>query len=147
MSDTSFPVYCTVKSQSQVPNIYTRSILSLGKGVGPHFIKGADEGQPELHLRQGACIGDVGYLEDSGSFFYCFNIFQSADHPIQRNMIPDNFSPVLPPLSTEEVRVILNHFPANTVLATEGVEVTEKSKSPLYAIFSLVLNYCSPCGI
>jgi hypothetical protein len=144
MEDTSFPVYCTVKSQSQIPKIYSRSILSLGRGLGPHLIKGADEGRPELHLRQGACIGDVGYLDESGSFFYFFNIFQPVDHPIQRNMTPENFSPVLPPLSTEEIRVILNHFPADTILTTEGIEVTEKSESPLYAIFSLILNYCSP---
>lgn len=135
MSDTSFPVYCTIKSQFQTFGIYSRSILSLGKGVGPQYIKGADEGRPELHLRQGACIGDVGYLDESGSFFYCFNIFQPADHPIQRELIPKNFSPILPPLSTDEVRVISNHFPAETVLATEGIEVTKKSESPLYIIF------------
>ncbi|KAF8179143.1 hypothetical protein BJ912DRAFT_645648 [Pholiota molesta] len=136
MEDTSFPVYCTVKSQSQIPKIYSRSILSLGRGLGPHFIKGADERRPELHLRQGACIGDVGYLDENGSFFYCFNIFQPADHPIQRNMTPENFSPAFPPLSTEEIRVISNHFPAATILTSEGVEVTKKSESPLDVQFS-----------
>ncbi|KAF8972485.1 hypothetical protein BDZ97DRAFT_2070445 [Flammula alnicola] len=132
--DTSFPVYCTVKTQFRTPGVYARSILSLGNGVGIHHIEG-DIARPKFHLNQGACIGDVGYMNENGGFYYCFNVLYPSDHPIQRKEVPPNFSPIQPPLSPEEVRTVSNHFTSGTVMATEGIEVSRISDSPLKVEF------------
>ncbi|KAF8956735.1 hypothetical protein BDZ97DRAFT_1849664 [Flammula alnicola] len=134
MTDTSFPVYCTVKSQFRAPEIYARSLLSFGSGVGLHHIEG-NVARPKYHLSQGAFVGDVGYMNENGAFCYCFNLFYPSDHPIQPKILPHKFSPIHPPLSSEEVRIVSNHFAPGTIMATEGIEVSRVSDSPLQADF------------
>jgi hypothetical protein len=46
---------------------------------------------PIEYRRQGISIGDVGIITSTGEFDFLFNIFQPADHPINRGMVPQVF--------------------------------------------------------
>ncbi|KAF9473885.1 hypothetical protein BDN70DRAFT_885448 [Pholiota conissans] len=133
MTDTSFPVYCTTKSQSRGPGIYARSTLSLGHGLGVYNIVG-NVARPKYHIAQGAFVGDVGYSNDGGTFLHCFNIFYPSDHPIQPESLPPQFTPV--DLPAGGIRTIPDHFAPGTVLCSEGIKYTQTSESPLQTEFS-----------
>lgn len=130
MADTSFPTYHTAESSFTEPQIYARSLLPLGNGQASYKPEG-DEGRSIEHLRKGALIGDVGYMDPRGYFHFSFNIFLPPSHPIQRENLPTYFTPLSPPLSAEEYVTSPQHFSPGTVLASEGIDVLEKSRSPL----------------
>lgn len=133
MADTSFPEYCPVETAFAGSQSYARSLLSLGNGMALYNPKG-NQARSEEHQRQGALLGDVGHVYADGSFAFSFNIFLPAKHPIQRKMLPRNFTPLTPPLSDDESVSTIQHFPAGTVLASDGIRVSEKSTSPLWGM-------------
>ncbi|KAJ7305416.1 hypothetical protein DFH08DRAFT_721236 [Mycena albidolilacea] len=49
---------------------------------------------PEEYQKCGVAIGDVGRITPEGSFDFFFNIYLEADHPINNNDVPENFSPL-----------------------------------------------------
>ncbi|KAF8972438.1 hypothetical protein BDZ97DRAFT_1781003, partial [Flammula alnicola] len=114
-------------TQFRAPGIWARSILSLGHGVGLHRIDASDITRPKLHLSQGAVLGDAGYIDKDGGFFYCFNLFYPSIIPFNEIWCQR----LHPPLSAQEVRTFANRFPPGTVMATEGIEVSQESDSPL----------------
>jgi hypothetical protein len=52
---------------------------------------------PIEYRRQGLSIGDVGIITPLGAFDFLFNIFQPADHPINRGCVPRGFFPLSNP--------------------------------------------------
>ncbi|KAF9473884.1 hypothetical protein BDN70DRAFT_997417 [Pholiota conissans] len=130
LTDTSFPVYCMVRSEFRGPRVYARSTLSSGNGVGIYHVEGSIS-RPKTHFSQGAVLGDVGYLTERGTFYYCFNIFHAPDDAIQPHSLPPRFSPIDTSLSTENVRRTQNHFSTGAILCSEGIRYTRKSDSPL----------------
>ena len=79
-------------------------------------------------------IGDVGFLDTgTGSFRHLFNIFHDAKHHAGSPMvIPDNFIPIQPPFQEWDVKVSPDYFPKDTVIASEGVNITRTSEESLY---------------
>ncbi|KAF9481230.1 hypothetical protein BDN70DRAFT_803781 [Pholiota conissans] len=105
-------------------------MLSLER-AGVYNIGGLTS-RPKYHIAQGAFVGDVGWLNERGTFYYCFNVFHPPDHPIQRETLPPNFCAFDPPLSTGDVRTIPNYFPPGTILCSEGIQQTWISTSPFF---------------
>lgn len=73
--------------------------LLIKKRGYPLWVPGPGQLLPIEYLREGISIGDVGIISSLGTFDFLFNIFQPADHPINRGRVPRDFSPV----SLEEV--------------------------------------------
>jgi hypothetical protein len=128
MKDTSFPLYRTVDTPLRRGEIYARSLLSLGNGVGLQNIVG-DLGRPKAHFENGALIGDVGSIDESGSFSYCFNIFFPRNHDINRRGLPQEFTPFEPPLSVDDIVLTTNIFEPGTILASEGIAISRLPNS------------------
>lgn len=66
--------------------IYADQLLPRGYGY-PLWVPEPDDPCSEVR------IGDVGYIWD-GSFYTLFNATLPADHPTNRNGVPDNFVPL-----------------------------------------------------
>jgi hypothetical protein len=130
MQDTSFALYRTVDIPVRSGDIFARSLFSLGHGVGMHDVIG-NKGRPKEHLDHGNFIGDVGFIDQSGSFSFGFNIFFPRSHPINEGDLPQGFIPCHPPITTDDTIITPNSFEAGTVLASEGIQVSRMPNSLL----------------
>ncbi|KAJ7681946.1 hypothetical protein DFH06DRAFT_284548 [Mycena polygramma] len=71
---------------------YCRQLLPQKRGY-PLYIP--DPQTPPAEYREhGIQIGDVGSVTSNGEFDFYFNIFLPAEHPINANRTPENFSPM-----------------------------------------------------
>jgi len=70
--------------------IYYDQLLAKGRG-SPLWIPGPSRTLPTEYRRSGVRIGDVGIIYRSGKFNFLFNIFLSANHPINRGRVPETF--------------------------------------------------------
>ncbi|CAA7271115.1 unnamed protein product [Cyclocybe aegerita] len=120
--DRHFPIYAPVWHPVGAPHRFSRPQLGSGNGFAPFKPHGFEKS--EEHLKVGAGIGDVGYLNELGTFTFFFNIFYPKDDPIQTSHIPRNFTPIEPSLSEWEVKTVPGHFPPGTVIASKGLEVS-----------------------
>ncbi|PPQ78276.1 hypothetical protein CVT25_011735 [Psilocybe cyanescens] len=59
---------------------------------------------PVAYQTQGIGIGDVGIITDYGGFDFLFNICASHTDPINPGDMPENFSPLNPPLGPTDIR-------------------------------------------
>lgn len=123
--DTSFPIYRTVESPGNVTDeIYARSLLGTGNGMPLSDPRG-NLSRPQSHLKNGAFLGDVGYIGHNGRFQFAFNIFSAADHPFHKNGTPPTFSPALLGISKDDSIVIPSYHPPGTVIVSPGITVTQ----------------------
>jgi hypothetical protein len=74
--------------------IYSGQLLTKKRGY-PLWVPGPGKRLPIAYRRLGVSIGDVGIVTSTGEFDFLFNIFQPADHPINRGIVPRGFSPLL----------------------------------------------------
>ncbi|KJA20821.1 hypothetical protein HYPSUDRAFT_42617 [Hypholoma sublateritium FD-334 SS-4] len=133
----SFPVYSPVEETSPASQVYSRALFSLGNGFGISNVAG-DTSRPKEHIRDGALIGDVGYMNTSaGTFDFCFNIFLSSNHPIQPEELPENFSPFRPMPTKEDIVIVKDFFPPHSALASEGIDIARTTDTPLKVEFSV----------
>jgi hypothetical protein len=76
------------------PAIYSRRLSSIAKGVAlwnpDHGYDGSSPARPFPRVRP----GDVGFLDDRGSFVRLFNLHLANDHPDQGKELPANFEPI-----------------------------------------------------
>ncbi|KAJ6545280.1 hypothetical protein B0H19DRAFT_907929, partial [Mycena capillaripes] len=61
----------------------------------PLYVPGPQANHPAPYQEHGVAIGDVGTVTPEGIFEFFFNIFLPAEHPINANYTPDDFSPML----------------------------------------------------
>ena len=73
--------------------IYSSQMLTKKRGY-PLWVPGPGRQLPIEYRREGITIGDVGIITPLGAFDFLFNIFQSANDPINRGLTPQNFSPL-----------------------------------------------------
>ncbi|KAH9481493.1 hypothetical protein JR316_0006020 [Psilocybe cubensis] len=79
-------------------------------------------------------IGDVGFINDSGTFIFVFNLFLPRNDPLNQlfpNKLPEGYFPLDPPTDNEILK-IPDYFAPGSVIASNGVDVTRVSESPLY---------------
>ncbi|KAJ7614031.1 hypothetical protein FB45DRAFT_260870 [Roridomyces roridus] len=72
---------------------YCNQMLFQGRGF-PLYVPAPRGNLPAEYARQGVSIGDVGRVTPEGVFDFFFNIYLPADHPINDNDVPDNFTPL-----------------------------------------------------
>jgi hypothetical protein len=72
---------------------YCNQLLRRGRGF-PLYVPEPHINLPAEYRRTGVTIGDVGRVTPEGVFDFFFNIYRSADHPINAN-VPENFVPLL----------------------------------------------------
>ncbi|KAJ7868187.1 hypothetical protein B0H13DRAFT_2202767, partial [Mycena leptocephala] len=81
--------------------IYCNQLLCQKRGF-PLYVPGPRRNLPAEYRTNGIAIGDVGRVTPEGIFDFFFNIYLSADHPINDNDVPENFYP-LPRYATKDV--------------------------------------------
>ncbi|KAJ7873171.1 hypothetical protein B0H13DRAFT_1025037 [Mycena leptocephala] len=81
---------CDIWSESAS---YSCQLLRQGRGF-PLYVPGPPGNLPDEYQRSGVSIGDVGTVTPDGEFDFFFNIYLEADHPINANYVPDDFSPL-----------------------------------------------------
>lgn len=75
--------------------IYRGHLLRHKRGF-PLYVPGPQANHPAPYQEHGVAIGDVGTVTPEGIFEFFFNIFLPAEHPINANYTPDDFSPMMP---------------------------------------------------
>ncbi|KAF7369463.1 hypothetical protein MVEN_00275900 [Mycena venus] len=103
---------------SSESEIYSGQLLLKKRGF-PLYVPEPQQTLPEAYRRAGIAIGDVGIITPEGSFDFFFNIYRSADHPINNNDVPENFSP-LPPYESRDL--FDQSYDAGTHVSTSSVE-------------------------
>ncbi|KAJ7672366.1 hypothetical protein DFH06DRAFT_1467841 [Mycena polygramma] len=71
---------------------YCNQMLHQKRGF-PLYVPGPQP-RPAEYREKGISIGDVGSVTSDGGFDFYFNIFLSAEHPINANRTPEDFSPM-----------------------------------------------------
>ncbi|KAJ7285279.1 hypothetical protein C8J57DRAFT_970135, partial [Mycena rebaudengoi] len=115
-------------------NIYCNHLLHEGHGF-PLYVPEPRRNLPTEYQTIGVSIGDVGRVTPEGIFDFFFNIYHPADHPINGNRVPEDFSP-LPLYSSIDV---------SPQIFAPGAYVC--SPSVQEAVHELPLEFCSgPSG-
>ncbi|KAJ7821927.1 hypothetical protein B0H14DRAFT_2454884, partial [Mycena olivaceomarginata] len=73
--------------------IYCSQLLRQKRGF-PLYDPEPRQTLPQEYQQSGVAIGDVGRITPNGAFDFFFNIYLPADHPINDNDVPENFSPL-----------------------------------------------------
>ncbi|KAJ7804236.1 hypothetical protein B0H13DRAFT_1744710 [Mycena leptocephala] len=68
--------------------IYCNQLLCQKRGF-PLYVPGPRRNLPAEYRTNGIAIGDVGRVTPEGIFDFFFNIYLSADHPINDNDVPE----------------------------------------------------------
>ena len=100
--------------------IYERH-LSLKKRGFPLWIPEPNRRLPMAYRRRGIYIGDVGIITPSGGFSFLFNICCPPGDPINPSTLPDDFSPIRPPLEPIDIREF-SEFKSGSYLASATIE-------------------------
>ncbi|KAH9481558.1 hypothetical protein JR316_0006085 [Psilocybe cubensis] len=82
-------------------------------------------------------VGDVGYMNQCGNFVFVFNLFLPSNDPLNQlfpKELPEGYFPLDPPTNNEILR-IPDYFAPGSVIASNGVDVTRVSESPLHLKF------------
>ncbi|KAJ7814637.1 hypothetical protein B0H14DRAFT_3878647 [Mycena olivaceomarginata] len=71
---------------------YSNQLLRQGRGF-PLYAPKPCKSHPAEYRRRGVTIGDVGTVTPDGNFDFFFNIYRSADDPVNTN-VPEGFVPL-----------------------------------------------------
>ncbi|PPQ79550.1 hypothetical protein CVT25_003432 [Psilocybe cyanescens] len=99
--ETSQPQASPLPSRKS-SEIYYRHLTTKKRG-SPLWIPEPNNMLSVEYQKQGIGIGDVGIITDYGAFDYLFNICVPQTDPINPEDMPENFSPLNPPLSCADV--------------------------------------------
>ncbi|KAJ7440136.1 hypothetical protein FB451DRAFT_1059046 [Mycena latifolia] len=108
---------------------YCSQLLRQGRGF-PLYVPGPQINLPAEYRKRGVVIGDVGRVTPQGVFDFFFNIYLPADHPINANDVPEDFSPL--PLYTSRDILHLDYDPGNYVSTPSVYETVHE---PLFRPF------------
>ena len=96
--------------------------MSTGHGFPPHGMSSAF--CPPKHYERGVGIGDVGYIDGSGTFQYRFNIFHARDDSVHGPNLPRKFKPIEPSLADWKTIITPKYFERGTILKSGGINVS-----------------------
>ncbi|KAK7018184.1 hypothetical protein R3P38DRAFT_3274317 [Favolaschia claudopus] len=80
---------------------------------------------PEEYQEHGVSIGDVGRVTDQGIFEFFFNVFLSANHPININT-PPGFVPMHPPYNPNSTDVTRVAIPPGSHVSTATIQKEDR---------------------
>ncbi|KAF8799351.1 hypothetical protein BYT27DRAFT_7217739 [Phlegmacium glaucopus] len=133
-----------VSSQSQeIPlqksnDIYERHLTPKGRGF-PLWIP-----EPNHHLdpgyrRTGIHIGDVGIITHSGAFSFLFNICLPHDDPVNPQILPERFAPILPPISPMDIEEFVA-FKKGSHLTSASIEKSQTNLDTFITLSGIVFE-------
>jgi len=129
----AFLTYTPVKAPTNA-DIYRSRLLVEKRGL-PLWIPGPDMSLPIEYRRTGITIGDVGAFSPTGDFDFLFNIFCSADHPVNEGRVPADFSPLhIPGLKFKE-----HVFFDRSSYLSSSFLCKESDRSPKYVLTLMIL--------
>ena len=76
----------------------------------------------------GLRVGDVGWFDQAGGFYFCFNVFDAANHPRngsllpRRKVIPKNYTPF--PVPATAVRTLGKTIEPMTIRASKDLRIS-----------------------
>ncbi|KJA19859.1 hypothetical protein HYPSUDRAFT_143195, partial [Hypholoma sublateritium FD-334 SS-4] len=100
--------------------IYERHLALKQRGF-PLWIPEPNRRLPMTYRRRGIHIGDVGIITPSGGFSFLFNICRPPGDPINPSTLPEDFSPIYPPLEPTDIREF-SEFKPGSFLASGTIE-------------------------
>ncbi|KAJ7707377.1 hypothetical protein B0H17DRAFT_1000461 [Mycena rosella] len=119
--------FLDVTSEHAESEIYCSQLLRRKRGF-PLYVPGPQRNLPTEYQRKGVSIGDVGRVTPEGVFDFFFNIYLPADHPINANDVPEDFSPLTPYVPKDLVHVDFD--PGSYVSSYSVQELDPGSDSP-----------------
>ncbi|KAJ6561054.1 hypothetical protein DFH09DRAFT_921083, partial [Mycena vulgaris] len=124
---------------------YCSHLLRQGRGF-PLYVPGPPRNLPEEYQQRGVAIGDVGRVTPDGVFDFFFNIYQSADDPINANFVPEDFSP----LARFNPRdVVPREWSPGTYVSSpliQDLTIRDFRTFSKYVIYYLQVEFCSDFG-
>ncbi|KAK0453008.1 uncharacterized protein EV420DRAFT_635871 [Desarmillaria tabescens] len=94
----------------------------------PLWFPDSDLSLPLRCRDKGICVGDLGYITVRGAFAYLFNVYASADDPINKGRVPPIFEPL--EVSGPSAREQELH-PEHHTLTTPGIQQTASAGGAL----------------
>ncbi|PPQ64815.1 hypothetical protein CVT26_002647 [Gymnopilus dilepis] len=131
----SYPRIVALQQRNGYQESFCRSLLLAGHGF-PIWRPSGNLAMPIEYRMEGVNIGDVGIIDEGGSFKFYFNIFLPSGHPIHKRIVPREFRPIEPALQPDEVVRDLNYFEPGKIIASKGVVITRHSETPLKLHFT-----------
>ena len=118
---------------------YERLLRRQGRGFAL-YVPEPNRRLPIAYQLKGVCIGDVGVITADGGFSFLFNICVTHDHPINPDILPEDFSPLQPPLSDVDI-VEFPRFKSDSYLASASIETRETESNTRCVIFNPNILY------
>ncbi|KAF8997770.1 hypothetical protein BDQ17DRAFT_1428888 [Cyathus striatus] len=103
--------FLSTEAHQQAPSsceVYVGSLFPLKKGY-PLFFPQPDQNLPEEYRRKGVSHGDVGIITSDGAFDFLFNIWHSAQDPINPDDLPEDFVSLPLPESGTSFQLVVNY--------------------------------------
>lgn len=94
---------------------------------------------PIPYRAQGVRVGDVGIFTENGGFDFLFNICVPRDDPINPRNLPENFTPISPPVDQTDIRKFAEFSPGS-YLASSSVAESRTDESMYVPVYSNLLN-------
>ena len=119
-----FPYTQIVTSPSPRPEDIYAALLEPKRRGRALWMPEPNSNLPPAYRKKGTQIGDVGTIAPDGSFSFIFNICVPRDDPINPPLLPEEFSPIYPPVDPINIRRFVS-FKAGSYLASTSVEKIE----------------------
>ncbi|KAJ7056492.1 hypothetical protein C8F01DRAFT_1234006, partial [Mycena amicta] len=124
------PVNVQVLSEYE---IYGKHLLGWGRGLP--LLDAAPQGNlPIEYKKMGICFGDVGAVTPEGGWDFFFNIYCSANHPINCNGVPDGFYCLDP---VKDADIYIGTFPPGSHVTSSDIELHFTCWGPYGALLAL----------
>ena len=117
MNQTTFP--------QKSNDIYERNLILKGRGF-PLWIPGPNRVLHRDYRRTGVRIGDVGIITHSGGFSFLFNICLPHDNPVNPPVLPENFTPISPPIEATDIEDFVD-FKNGSHLASASIKISPQN--------------------
>ncbi|KAF8995022.1 hypothetical protein BDQ17DRAFT_1330780 [Cyathus striatus] len=138
MTPINHTAFLSAEALQQAPSsceVYVESMFPLKKGY-PLFFPQPDQNLPLEYRRKGVSHGDIGIITSDGAFDFLFNIWYSAQDPINPSDLPEDF--VSLPLSQSETlfQLVVNYegHLSNMDIVSEENENTSGDKGSLLSL-------------
>ncbi|KAJ7136669.1 hypothetical protein C8R44DRAFT_361021 [Mycena epipterygia] len=124
-------------------HVYCSHLQWKGRGF-PLYDPQPQPNLPEEYRRRGISIGDVGSVTPEGIFDFYFNVYLPSDHPINENLVPDNF--VQLPLYAGRDTIHQDHHPGEHCSTVSVREIGHGFLSGQFPAQEFRFNCVGPSG-
>ena len=115
---------CQSPPATKTWNKIYETLLTQNKRGYALWIPEPNKNLPVPYQRKGIQIGDVGIITPDGSFSFIFNICVPRNDPINPQSLPEDFSPIHPPIDPIDIRK-LAVFKEGSYLASASIEKSQ----------------------